>query len=559
MTFMGAGILLAACGGSSSTTPGGDLNGTMSGTAMKGPVANATVTAFGMANGAKGAQLATAQTDSQGHFTMQLGAYAGTVLVEMHGGSYNDEATNATMSMGGADVMTSVVPGFAAGSSTTIVVTPLTSMAQAMAQGMAGGMTDANVAAANGDIGSYFSVGDILHTMPMDSHVAGSGTQATQDQKNYGMTLAAMSQYAKTIGMPVSSGIVTAMTNDASDGVMNGMMGSTPINMSGMGGMMGGNTMMSATAGTTGLATAMNEFVASGMNRSGVPMSEMQPLIDKLGASSGTIGSVATSSTPGTVSGTAVKGPVASATVSAFAVTNGAKGTQLATAQTDAHGQFTMQVGSYTGPVLIEMHGGTYTDEATGATMPMGGSDLMTSVVPTAEAGSTVAVTPLTSMAQTMAAGMPGGMTAANVTAANTRMGSYFSVGDILHTMPMDPIAAGSGAAATQDQRNYGMALAAMSQYAKTIGMTDSSGIVTAMMDDASDGVMNGMMGSTPISMSGMGGMMGGTMMSTTSGTSGIAGAMSQFVGSSMNKSGVFMAEMQPLIDKLDASSGAIQ
>ena len=103
------------------------------------------------------------------------------------------------------------------------------------------------------------------------------------------------------------------------------------------------------------------------------------------------------------------------------------------------------------------------------------------------------------------------------------------------------------------------MALAAMSQYAKTIGMTDSSGIVTAMMDDASDGVMNGMMGSTPISMSGMGGMMGGTMMSTTSGTSGIAGAMSQFVGSSMNKSGVFMAEMQPLIDKLDASSGAIQ
>jgi hypothetical protein len=318
---------------------------------------------------------------------------------------------------------------------------------------------------------------------------------------------------------------------------------------------------MSATAGTAGLATAMGEFVASGMNRSGVPMSEMQPLIDKLAASSGTIGSVVTSSTPGTVSGTAVKGPVASATVTAFVLANGAKGAQLATAQTDGQGQFTMQVGTYTGPVLIEMHGGTYTDEATGATMSMGGTDVMTSVVPTAEAATTVAVTPLTSMAQAMAAGMPGGMTAENVAAANTRIGSYFSVGDILHTMPMDPLVAGSGAAATQDQKSYGMTLAAISQYAKAIGMTTtSSGIVTAMMDDASDGVMNGMMGSTSISMSGMGGMMGGsTMMPTTSGTSGLAGAMSQFIGSGMNKSGVSMAEMQALMDKLDASSGVIQ
>lgn len=53
-----------------------------------------------------------------------------------------------------------------------------------------------------------------------------------------------------------------------------------------------------------------------------------------------------------------------------------------------------------------------------------------------------------------------------------------------------------------------------------TLGMTTSSGMVTAMMDDATDGVMNGMMGSTAISMDGMGGMMGGTMMQGTAGTS---------------------------------------
>jgi hypothetical protein len=164
-------------------------------------------------------------------------------------------------------------------------------MAQAMAQNMSGGMTAANVGSANTAVGNYFMMGDILTISPMDPVVAASGTSASQDQKNYGMSIAAMSQYAKTIGMSVSSsGMVTAMVKDASDGVMNGMMGTTSITMSGMGGgMMGGGTMMLSTAGTSGLATAMTTFVGSSMNKSGVQSPAMQPLIDKLTASTGTI------------------------------------------------------------------------------------------------------------------------------------------------------------------------------------------------------------------------------------------------------------------------------
>ena len=299
--LVAAGLLLAACGSSSSGTGSGagggntpGTGGTMNGNAMKGPVANATVTAFALTNGAKGAQLATAPTDGQGHFTMEMGTYSGSVLLEMHGGTYIDEATNGTMGMGSGDVMTAVVPGFAAGSSGTVMVTPLTSMAQTMARGMAGGMTDANITAANGAVGSYFDVDDVLHTMPMDPLVQGSGTGATQAMKNYGMSMAAVSQYAHAVGMTVSSsGMVTAMMDDASDGVLNGMMGSTPIDMAGMGGMMGGgmmgSTMMPARSGTSGLASSMMQFVGSSMNRSGVPMSEMQPLIDKLNGSSGAL------------------------------------------------------------------------------------------------------------------------------------------------------------------------------------------------------------------------------------------------------------------------------
>jgi hypothetical protein len=90
---------------------------------------------------------------------------------------------------------------------------------------------------------------------------------------------------------------------------------------------------------------------------------------------------------------------------------------------------------------------------------------------------------------------------------------------------------------------------------------TSSSGMVTAMMKDASDGAMNGMMGSTSISMGGMGGGMmgGGTMMQSNAGTAGLATAMTAFVGSSMNRSGVTAADMQALVNKLTTSTGMIQ
>jgi hypothetical protein len=165
-------------------------------------------------------------------------------------------------------------------------------------------------------------------------------------------------------------------------------------------------------------------------------------------------------------------------------------------------------------------------------------------------------------MAQMMAQYMSGGMTGPNAGAANTAVGNYFMAGDILMTSPMDPAMTGSASGATQAQRNHGLSIAAMSEYAKTIGMTmSSSGMVTAMMKDASDGTMNGMMGSTPVAMGGMGGGMmgGGTMMQSNAGTTGVATAMTTFVGSSMNKSGATMTEMQTLVNKLSTSTGTIQ
>jgi len=194
--------------------------------------------------------------------------------------------------MSAGDVMTAVIPTIASGSTVTgIHMTPLTSMAQARSQTMSGGMIDANIAAANTAMGSYFMVSDILHTAPMNAAVLGSGGTATTNMMNYGAAIAAMSQYAQTIGMTDPAALIPAMMQDASDGIMNGMMGGTSITMGGMGGGMmgGGGTMMQSTAGTSGLATAMTTFMGSIMNKSGLTATDVQTLINQLSSSNGTI------------------------------------------------------------------------------------------------------------------------------------------------------------------------------------------------------------------------------------------------------------------------------
>jgi len=281
---------LVACGGGGGDGGGSTSakNGTISGTATKGPLSGATVRAFAINNGIKGSQLGSAQTDAGGNFAMTVAAYSGPMMLQLHGGSYMDEATGTRMNLLDADDMTCVVPSVSITADSTVTgiqVTPLTSMAQDWAEHMAGGMTATNISTANMRIGAaYMGSGmDIVMTHPIDPTVVGSANGASIDAKNYGMMLAAISQEAHQLGMTSSSSaMVTAMHNDAEDGAMDGTMSGTPINMSGMGGMMGGGNMMPA-AGSGELATAMAMFINGPMNRSGVTsVAEMQALMDQL-------------------------------------------------------------------------------------------------------------------------------------------------------------------------------------------------------------------------------------------------------------------------------------
>jgi hypothetical protein len=281
--------LLSGCSGGGGSSPAASISGIISGTAVKGPVGGGTVTAYAVSNGVMGSQLASATTDSQGNFQISIGAYSGPVMLQLSGGTYVDEASGATMSMSSGDVMTAVIPTVTSGGTVSnIQVTPLTAMAQAMANNMTGGMSDTNIAAASTSVGNFFMVNDILHTSPMNPLMSDSGATASQDMKNYGMVIAAMSQSAKDMGMTSSSSMVTAMMKDASDGVMNGMMGGTSIPLGGMGSGMMGSAMMQSSAGTSGLATAMTQFMTSTMNKSGLTATDMLLLMNRLNSSTGT-------------------------------------------------------------------------------------------------------------------------------------------------------------------------------------------------------------------------------------------------------------------------------
>lgn len=163
---------------------------------------------------------------------------------------------------------------------------------------------------------------------------------------------------------------------------------------------------------------------------------------------------------PNVISAVVSKGLINGGNVEIFELlADGSKGPLLKTATTAADGTFSVGVGNYTGPVLVEVRGGTYTDEATGTVVT---NYLMRAAMPSVSRRVTMAVTPLTEVA-TILAELAGGLTVANITTANALVSGVFNGIDIINTQPIDVLSP-PNANDTQAQIDYGLMLAAVSQ-----------------------------------------------------------------------------------------------
>jgi hypothetical protein len=187
---------------------------------------------------------------------------------------------------------------------------------------------------------------------------------------------------------------------------------------------------------------------------------------------------------------------------------DGSKGALLGTGGTDDNGAYSISLGSYTGPVLVEAYG-KYTDEATGnplevykekplrAALPYASGAVALNVTPSTDPTSTststatttptttttpstpLSITPLTELAVRQAEQADptgsGKLTATNISTANTLISDIFKV-DITATAPIAPTASAFASAPStpegQAQKDYTIVLAAVSQMMETGGTT---------------------------------------------------------------------------------------
>lgn len=174
-----------------------------------------------------------------------------------------------------------------------------------------------------------------------------------------------------------------------------------------------------------------------------------------------------------TLTGTAAKGLLANAIVTVTDVAaNGAAGTSvLATSRTDARGQFTASVPG-SGPIVVTVTTdaqSTMLDELDGVARPAPAGLVLRAAL----AGPTTtpfAVTPLTEMAFGIASAAAGGLTIANIDAANSAVSAAMLGGaPVLSTLPID----------LADYRNAAVAQQAQAKLLTALAVSAREGIAT--------------------------------------------------------------------------------
>ncbi|HNN28856.1 MAG TPA: hypothetical protein PKL36_07375, partial [Agitococcus sp.] len=199
-------VLLAACGG------GGDDDGTatitpvvtessITGTAVKGLLQAAKVTAYKVVDGKKGDKITETTTDNNGAYTLKVSGYSGAVILEMTAdastkmlcdiptGCEGDVKFNAPIAVNGL-VLQTVLPELKATNKTAI--TPFTHLAAKYAEDK--GFNKTNIETALTQIADLFNLPALNDTTAVNP--SGNLATANTAEQQYAIMNAAIAQLA---------------------------------------------------------------------------------------------------------------------------------------------------------------------------------------------------------------------------------------------------------------------------------------------------------------------------------------------------------------------------
>jgi len=166
------------------------------------------------------------------------------------------------------------------------------------------------------------------------------------------------------------------------------------------------------------------------------------------------------------ITGVAAAGVIKGGTVKAFAPYSSLTGADKkqvgnTTTTSQANGSYTLDIGTYSGPVVVEVTGGSYVDEASNQSVT--NTALLRAAVPASGAIVSLPITPLTELAVQLAHRADARLGNAAITAANAHVSDLFKV-NIISATPLDASTSITGG--TQVEQDYTVALATISQLA---------------------------------------------------------------------------------------------
>jgi len=193
---------------------------------------------------------------------------------------------------------------------------------------------------------------------------------------------------------------------------------------------------------------------------------------------------VNSNNTQRSIYGVASKGPIQGGNVSAYMIVNGKKGDLIGTAITSSeNGSYSISSINYSGPVLIEINGGSYKDEAT-----LNQKNLLSTLrvaVPESNNDTKASITPLTEIAVIKAE--KDGFTNESIQKSNNIISQLIGNTDILNNLPIDVTSPIACEGASQAQIDYSLMLAALSTMDENDVNKDIDDIITDLEDDLRD------------------------------------------------------------------------